>query len=124
MKINLDNIKNIELCYENCEVDTIFHHDLLGVRIARTSKCSYTYKDKPTYRIKTFEIAIKNTSYSLRRDLAQLTINYINGEFDHFFIVWGKDDCSWDISSLQQVHKQNNLMSLTSNCESIFLNLP
>jgi len=122
MKINQNNIKNIELCYENCEVDTIESVNLLGVSIARKNKSPYTYKEQPTYRIKTFEIALKDTQYQLRTDLAQLTINYIDGSFHHFFITWGKDDCSWDHSSLQKVHKKNNLMILTSNCESLYLN--
>lgn len=121
MKINLSNVKNIELCYENCEVDPIEQKHLLGINIKRKAKSTYLYKNKVTHYIKTFEIALKDINYSLRPDLAQLTINYVNDEFEHFFIVWGKDDCSYDISSLQKVHKKDNCSALTSNCESIFL---
>lgn len=121
MKIILENIKNIQLCYENCEVDTVYYNNLLGIHIPRKNKSSHTYQNKPTYSIKTFEIAIKDIDYSLRTDLAQLTINYVDGNFDHFFVVWDKNDCSYDVSSLQKVRKEDNKMSLTSNCESIFL---
>lgn len=121
MKIKLADIKNIELCYENCEVDTIEEKNLLGFKIYRKTKSPYDYKGKQTYRIKTFEIALKDTDYRLRRDLAQLTVNYKNGEHDHFFIVWGDDDCTYDISSLQKVHKNGMTTALTSNCEPTFL---
>lgn len=128
MKINLNNVKNIDLCYENCEVDTIFYHNLLGINIQRKLKAPYTYRDKPTHRIKTFEIALqdtnnvlKDTGIMLRTDLAQLTINYLDGSFEHFFVIWGEKDCTWSYSSLQKVNKNNNKMSLTSNCESMFL---
>lgn len=121
MKIKLADIKNIELCYENCEVDTIEEKNLLGFKVYRKLKSPYDYKGKPTYRMKTFEVALKDTDYKLRRDLAQLTVNYKNGEHDHFFIVWGEDDCTYDISSLQKVHKNGKTTALTSNCESVFL---
>jgi hypothetical protein len=121
MPINLKNIKTIDLCYENCEVDTIDGVNLLGFHIARKNKSSHTYKEKTTYSIKTFEITLIDSPYRLRTDLAQLTINYVDGSFDHFFISWDKDDCSWDYSSLQKVHKQNNITILTSNCEPSFL---
>lgn len=121
MKINVKKIKNIELCYENCEVDTVESANIVGVRIARKNKSPYTYKEQPTHFIKTFELALQDSPYQLRTDLAQLTINYIDGSFNHFFITWDKNDCSWDHSSLQKVHKKNNLMILTSNCESTLL---
>lgn len=121
MKINLDSIKNIELCYENCEVDKIENKNLLGLSIARKLKSKYDYKNKPAFNIKTFEIALKDTYYTLRTDLAQLTINYNDGNFDHFYIAWGEKDISWGTSSLQKVHRNDNQTSLTSNCESEFL---
>lgn len=121
MKINLDNIKNIALCYENCEVDNIDHKNLLGLTIGRKSKSNHIYQDKPAFYIKTFEIALKDTYYTLRTDLAQLTINYNDGSFDHFFISWDSNDCSWGYSSLQKVHKNDNITSLTSNCDTKFL---
>lgn len=121
MQINISTIKNIELCYENGEGDRIEQNNLLGFYIQRKTKSPYPYKGKETYYIKTFEVALKDTDYQLSRDLAQLTINYTNGDFDHFFITWGKDDCTYDISSLQKVNKRDNLTSLTSNCESQFL---
>lgn len=129
MQINVDTIKKIDLCYENCEVDTIYYHNLLGINIQRKTKSCHTYQDKASYNIKTFEIALhddnhvlKDMQIMLRTDLAQFTIHYLNGSFDHFFIVWGKKDCLWDHSSLQKVHHKDNIMTLTSNCESIFLN--
>lgn len=121
MKINLANVKNIDLCYENCEVNRIEQIHLLGINIQRKFKCPHTYKNKATHCIKTFEIALKDIDYSLRRDLAQLTINYHNGDSDHFFIIWGKDDCSWDRSSLQMVHKNQSYISLTSNCLPVLI---
>lgn len=33
MKINQNNIKNIELCYENCEVDTIESVNYLAFKL-------------------------------------------------------------------------------------------
>lgn len=121
MKINLDNIKNIELCYENCEVDKIDNKNLLGLIITRKNKSVHTYRNLPAFNIKTFEIALKDTYYKLRTDLAQLTINYNDGSFDHFFITWGHNDISWDCSSLQKVHRNDNRISLTSNCDSQFI---
>lgn len=123
MKINLDTVKNIELCYENCEVDTIEQENLFGFYIQRRMKDKHPspYKTKPSHYIKTFEIALQNIDYQLRTDLAQVTINYNNGYYDHFLLVWSKDDCSWDHSSLQKIHKKDNILSLTSNCTSIFL---
>jgi hypothetical protein len=129
MKIKLEDIKNIAFHYENCETDVVFSNNLLGVNIPRKTKSRHSREDRVSYSIKTFEFALqdnnnvlKETDIVLRTDLAQVTINYTNGDSDHFFAVWGKDDCTHDHSSLQKVHKKGNLMSITSNCESVFLN--
>lgn len=128
MKIKLEDIKNIAFHYENCETDVVFNNNILGVSIPRKTKSRHSTKDKTSYSIRTFEFALKDdnhvlkdTNIVLRTDLAQITIHYTNGQYDHFFAVWGKDDCSYDHSSLQKVHKKGNLMSITSNCETSFL---
>lgn len=126
MKMNLDNVNNIVFCYENGEGDIIEKKHILAFNIKRKlnpPKTIYNYKSKATHRIKTFEIALQNIDYSLRTDLAQLIVKYNDNSYDHFFMVWGNDDCCWDHSSLQKVHKKNNIVSLTSNCESEFVNL-
>lgn len=124
MIINLDNVKNITLCYENGEGHPIEKQHILGFNIQRRlkpPKTIYPYKGKATHRIKTFEIVLQDIDYSLRTDLAQLIVRYDDGSYDHFFIVWGSDDCTWDHSSLQKVHRKDNIISLTSNCESSFI---
>jgi hypothetical protein len=119
--MNINLIKNIDLCYENSDVDTIEQKNLLGVLIKRRVKTTHFFNQKQCYRIKTFEVALKDTDCKLRKDLAQMTINYINGSFDHFFIAWNKDDLCYYESSLQTLHKKDNVTSLTSNCESSFV---
>lgn len=121
MKLNLDNIQYISMCYENCEVDKIEQSELRGIYIQRKTKSKHSRQDKISYNIKTFEIALNHNNYEMRHDLAQLTIHYTNGEYDHFFITWGKDDISWDHSSLQKTHHSDKGVSLTSNCESVFV---
>lgn len=122
MEFNLNNIKKIELCYENCDTDIIYFNSLLGIKLGEKTKSVHSsYSDKVAYDIKTFEIAIKDDFYSLRTDLAQFFIHYLNGQVEHYFVHWGENDCQWDQSSLQKVSKKNNYESLTSNCESVFL---
>lgn len=120
MKLNISEIKNIELCYENFVVDIIEQKYILGFYIQRKLKPAGLWKNKITQRIKTFEIALKECDYRFHTDLTQVTINFNNGDFEHFHIVWSKDDW-YDSSSFQKIHSLNNYTSLTSNCESCFL---
>lgn len=120
MKIILDDIKSIELCYENGTGPTILREQLIGLVVKRKTRSPYQNKGKPCFYIKTFEIVVGDPNYQLGTDLAQLTLNYTNNDFDHFFIVWGDNDCTWDCSSLQEVHKSDAHVSLTSNCNSTY----
>lgn len=121
MSVNLESIKKIELCYENCDKDIIYFNSLLGIELADKTPYDYSYSNNISYGIKTFEIAIKDDFYSLRTDLAQFYIHYLDGTTEHYFVGWGENDCEWDHSSLQKVYKQDNYESLTSNCDSAFL---
>lgn len=128
MIIDLENLKKIELCYENCEVNTIYYSNLLGIYMEEKAKFDLGLSDKDSYGIKTFEIALKDTNevlketgMTLRTDLAQLRLHYTDGTFEDLYIEWGQEDCTWSESSLQKVHIKDGLMSLTSNCEPMFL---
>lgn len=121
MELNLETVKKIELCYENCDQDIIYFNSLLGINLEDKKEYPTSYTDKAAYSVKTFEIAIKDDFYSLRTDLAQFFIHYMDGNVEHYFVGWGKDDCEWDKSSLQKVYKKDNYETLTSNCESSFL---
>lgn len=122
MTINLESVKKIELCYENCDNDIIYFNSLLGVELGETTKSVHSeYSIHTAYDIKTFEIAIKDDFYSLRTDLAQFFIHYLDGNIEHYYVYWGEHDCEWDKSSLQKVYKKGNYETLTSNCETMFL---
>lgn len=121
MIINLDSIKNIELGYANAHADTIYFYNLVGIKIEGKKRCRHMGSD--AYNIKTFEIVLKDEEYfSIQNNLIELTINYLDGTIEHFFVQWGKKDSQWGTSSLQKIHKQQTYIILTSNCESSFLN--